>query len=128
MPELRGSEVLKQINAAWDQAQDQLKELRTQVEKTAAMAQAKVQSNFLERDLDRAYRDLGEAVWAQVSRGQLTLPKSMAAVLKALEAVTKRIQEQNASINDLLSEGADVAAKLKEKMSKTAVATKDKKR
>jgi hypothetical protein len=126
--ELRGSEVLKQINAAWQQAQDQLKELRTQVEKTAAMAQAKVQSNFLERDLDRAYRDLGEAVWAQVSRGQLTLPKNMAAVLKALEAVTQRIQEQNASINDLLSEGADMAAKLKEKMSKTAVATKDKKR
>ena len=128
MAEQRGSEVLKQINAAWADAQDQLKELRGQVEKTAAMAQAKVQSNFLARDLDKAYRDLGEAVWAQVSKGQLTLPKNMSAVLKALEAVTKRIQEQNASINDLLSEGADVAAKLKEKMSKTGVATKDKKR
>lgn len=119
---------MKQMANAWEEAQGQLKDLRKQAEKMTALAQAKVQSSFLERDLDRAYRDLGEAVWAQVSRGALTLPKGMAAVLKALEAVTKRIQEQNASINDLLSEGAEVATKLKEKMAKTAVATKDKKR
>lgn len=128
MPEQRGSDVMKQMANAWEEAQGQLKDLRKQAEKMTALAQAKVQSSFLERDLDRAYRDLGEAVWAQVSRGALTLPKGMAAVLKALEAVTKRIQEQNASINDLLSEGAEVATKLKEKMAKTAVATKDKKR
>ena len=110
------TETLKQIQEAWDAAQAQLTELRDQVEKTAALAQAKVASNFLERDLDRAYRDLGESVWAQVSKGRLQLPKELSSVLKALEVVTKKIQEQNASINDLLSEGAEVASRLKGKL------------
>ncbi|MBK7863298.1 MAG: hypothetical protein IPJ65_32795 [Archangiaceae bacterium] len=109
-------ETLKQIQAAWEAAQAQLDELRGQVEKTTQLAQAKVSSNFLERDLDRAYRDLGEAVWAQVSKGRLQLPKDLSSVLKALEVVTKKIQEQNASINDLLSEGAEVASRLKGKL------------
>ena len=109
-------ETLKQIQEAWDAAQAQLSELRDQVEKTAQLAQIKVSQNFLERDLDRAYRDLGEAVWAQVSKGRLQLPTQLGSVLKALEVVTKKIQEQNASINDLLSEGAEVASRLKGKL------------
>lgn len=109
-------ETLKQIQEAWDAAQAQLSELRDQVEKTAQLAQLKVTQNFLERDLDRAYRDLGEAVWAQVSKGRLQLPTQLGSVLKALEVVTRKIQEQNASINDLLSEGAEVASRLKGKL------------
>jgi hypothetical protein len=115
MPDPR-TETLKQIQEAWDNAQDQLAQLRDQVEMTTKLAQAKVTSSFLERDLDRAYRDLGESVWAQVSKGRLQLPKEMSSVLKALEVVTKKIQEQNASINDLLMEGAEVASKLKGKL------------
>ena len=109
-------DTLKQIQEAWDAAQEQLAQLRDQVERTATIAQAKVTQSFLERDLDRAYRDLGEAVWAQVSKGRLQLPNNLSAVLKALESVTKKIQEQNASINDLLSEGAEVASRLKGKL------------
>jgi hypothetical protein len=114
------TETMKQIQEAWDNAQDQLAQLRDQVEMTTKLAQAKVTSSFLERDLDRAYRDLGESVWAQVSKGRLQLPKDLSSVLKALEVVTKKIQEQNASINDLLSEGAEVASKLKGKLATTA--------
>jgi hypothetical protein len=110
------TETLKAIQAAWNAAQDQLNQLREQVAHNADLAQAKVSMNFLERDLDRAYRDLGEAVWAQVSKGKLQLPSNVAPVLKALEQVTKRIQEQNASINDLLSEGAEIASRLKGKL------------
>ena len=49
---------------------------------------------------------------------------------KALEAVTVKIQAQNASINDLLSEGADIARRLQEKMARAskAVANAPKKR
>lgn len=110
------TETLRQIQEAWDAAQAQLTELRDQVERTSTLAQIKVSANFLERDLDRAYRDLGEAVWAQVSKGKLQLPKELTAVLKALEVVTKKIQDQNASINELLSEGAEVASRLKGKL------------
>ncbi len=115
MPDPR-QETLKAIQEAWDAAQAQLADLRDQVEKTTQLAQAKVTQNFLERDLDRAYKELGEAVWAQVSKGRLQLPKELSNVLKALEVVTKKIQEQNASINDLLSEGAEVASRLKGKL------------
>jgi uncharacterized protein YoxC len=110
------AEVVKQIQAAWDEAQAQLSVLREQVEHMAAMAQAKVQSNVMDRDLDRAYRDLGEAVWAEVSKGKLQLPQNLGTVRKLLESVTQKIRAQNASINDLLAEGADIAKRLQEKM------------
>jgi hypothetical protein len=123
-------DTLKQIQAAWDEAQAQLVALRKQVVQATEMARAKVSMNLLERDLDRAYRDLGEAVWAEVSKGKLTLSPSLSGVKKALEQVTRRIQEQNATINDLLSEGAEIAKVLQEKMtspSKTVAAAAKKK-
>lgn len=113
----QNNETLKQIQAAWEEAQAQLHVLKSQVEHAAAMAQAKVGSNMLDRDLDRAYRDLGEAVWAEVSKGKLQLPQNLSSVRKLLEGVTQKIRTQNASINDLLAEGADIAKRLQEKMS-----------
>lgn len=116
-PQSQNAEMMKQIQAAWDEAQAQLTVLRQQVEHAASIAQAKVGSNMLDRDLDRAYRDLGEAVWAEVSKGKLQLPQSLGHVRKLLENVTQKIRVQNASINDLLAEGADIAKRLQEKMS-----------
>lgn len=116
-PQSQNAEMMKQIQAAWDEAQAQLAVLRQQVEHAATMAQAKVGSNMLDRDLDRAYRDLGEAVWAEVSKGKLQLPPNLGHVRKLLENVTQKIRVQNASINDLLAEGADIAKRLQEKMS-----------
>ncbi len=117
MPDPKQTEVLKQIQTAWEEAQAQLSVLRDQIEHLSALAQAKTQNNVLTRDLDRAYRDLGEALWAEVSKGRLQLPPNLSNVRKSLEQVTGRIREQNASINDLLSEGADIAKRLQEKMS-----------
>ncbi len=117
MPPSPNDAVLKQIQAAWNEAQAQLAALREQVDHLNQVAQAKVSSNLLERDMDRAYRDLGEAVWAEVSKGRMQLGNSLSHVKKALEVVTQKIQAQNASINDLLAEGAEVAKRLQEKMS-----------
>jgi hypothetical protein len=129
-PSSQQSETLKQIQQAWDEAQGQLALLREQVEHASAMAQAKVSSNMNERDLDRAYRELGEAVWAEVSKGKLQLPAGLSPVKKALDQVTQKIRAQNASINDLLAEGADIAKRLQEKMAHAskAVAHPPKKR
>lgn len=121
-------DTIKQIQAAWDEAQAQLTVIREQVEHAAQLAMAKTTSNVLERDLDRAYRDLGEAVWAEVSKGKLQLPGALAPVKKALEAVTNKIRAQNASINDLLAEGADIAKRLQQKMAAKGVAAPQKKR
>ena len=123
------TERLREIQAAWEAAQGQVIDLRKQVEHMANLAQAKVAQNMVERDLDRAFRDLGEAVWAQVSKGKLQLPPSFGSVMKALETVTRKIQEQNASINDLLAEGNDIANRLKKAATaKSAVASQNKKR
>lgn len=116
MADPKQNDVVKQIQAAWEEAQAQLAVLREQVEHATAMAQAKVQTNMNQRELDRAYRDLGEAVWAEVSKGKLQLPSNLSSVKKSLETVTNKIRAQNASINDLLAEGADIARKLQEKM------------
>ena len=65
----------------------------------------------------------------QISDGKLQLPDSLKPVMKALDSVTNRIQEQNASINDLLAEGAEIASRLKNKLgTKTPVAASGKKR
>jgi chorismate mutase len=114
--ESKQNDVVKQIQAAWEEAQTKLALLREQVELATNLAQAKVQSNLNQRDLERAYRDLGEAVWAEVSKGKLQLPPNLSAVKKALEVVTNKIRAQNASINDLLAEGAELAKRLQEKM------------
>lgn len=117
MADPKQNDVVKQIQAAWEEAQAQFTILREQVEHATNMAQAKVQSNMNQRDLERAYRDLGEAVWAEVSKGKLQLPANLSAVKKSLETVTNKIRAQNASINDLLAEGQDLAKRLQEKMS-----------
>lgn len=124
------SETLKNIQAAFESAQGQVLDLRKQVEHMANLAQAKVQQNLLERDLDRAFRELGEAVWAQISKGKLQLPSQFSTVMKALDAVTKRIQEQNASINDLFAEGNEIANRLARRTAapKSGVASQQKKR
>ena len=123
------AEKIREIQAAWEAAQGQVTDLRRQVEHMASLAQAKVSQNLLERDLDRAFRDLGEAVWAQVSKGKLQLNASFTQVMKSLEIVTRKIQEQNASINDLLAEGNEIANRLKKTAAvKSAVASQPKKR
>lgn len=127
-PPERPNDVLKQIEAAWSKAQDDLAKLRAQVDHAAALAQAKVAQNVLERDLERAYRELGEAVWGEVSKGRLALPPSLARVAKAMEQVSARIAEQNASVNDLLAEGAEAVSRLKTKMPSKGVAPGTKKR
>ncbi len=116
----QNQQVLQQIQQAWAEAQAQLQVLREQVEYATKVAQAKVGSNVLDRDLDRAYRDLGEAVWAEVSKGKLQLPPNLGTIRKLLEGVTQKIRVQNASINDLLAEGAEVAQRLQEKLSRAS--------
>jgi hypothetical protein len=106
-------EVLKQLGQAWQQAQRQLAEIRTQVEQTAAMATAKVQVNALERELDRAYRNLGEAVWQQVQAGRVRLPKDVEKVQRAVDEVAQRYEEENAGLKHLLEEGTESASRLK---------------
>jgi len=74
MPDPKQQEVLKQINDAWEHAKAQLTQLRQAVEKTAAMAQAKIDATYVGRERDRALRDLGEAVWGQVKAARMSLP------------------------------------------------------
>ncbi|MBL9037811.1 MAG: hypothetical protein JNG84_04780 [Archangium sp.] len=110
-------DAVAQIQEAWGEAQAQLAVLREQVEHAASLAQAKVQSNVLVKDLDRAYHALGEAVWAEVSKGRLKLPPNVSTVRKALELVTEKLQAQNASVDALLAEGAEIAQRAQEKKS-----------
>lgn len=120
------------MQEAWNTAKKQLEELRSAVERTGQMAELKVQGEFLNRDLDRAFRDLGQAVWGQVKKGKVTLPSSVSAQVKAVEAVEREQAAHKASINDILSEGAEVAGKLRGDKKATGagkvVAAKGKKR
>ncbi|MBI3183928.1 MAG: hypothetical protein HYZ28_17465 [Myxococcales bacterium] len=112
LAEQKQNDVVRQITAAWEQAQTQLVELRKQVEHTSALAMAKVQSNFLESDFDRALRDFGGAVWEQVKKGKLALPPSLSAAARVMQEEQKRLDAHRAEISDLLREGAEVASRI----------------
>ncbi|MHB8873754.1 MAG: hypothetical protein ACYC8T_08720 [Myxococcaceae bacterium] len=124
MVELKQADVVRQIGQAWENAQEQLAELREQVTRTTELAMAKTQSTFLERDKDRALRNLGEAVWSQVQKGKLALPASLREVARAMEEVQKKIEAEQRDIADLLREGEEAVAR----RTKSALAARAKKR
>lgn len=96
------------------------------------MAQLKVQGEFLNRDLDRAFRELGAAVWAQSKKGKLQLPSSVSAQVRAVEEAEEQQAAHKRAISDILDEGAEVAGKLraekKTQSSTKVLAAKGKKR
>lgn len=97
------------------------------------MAEAKVQANFLARELDKALRDLGESAFELIEAGQLAVPPKLAAVVKAVRQAKEKSQAHASDIQALLDEGVAVAARLKgrEKKGESAterVARKPKKR
>ena len=106
-------EVLKQLGRAWEDAQRQLTQIRSPVEQTAARATAKGPLNALERELDKAYRNLGEAVWQQVQAGRIRLPKDVEKVQRAVDEVARRFEEENAGLKAMLDEGTESAGRLK---------------
>jgi hypothetical protein len=126
-------DILKQINDAWNEAKAQLAQLRAAVERTSDLAQAKMESNILTRDRDKALRDLGEAVWALVKAGKMALPQAVSAATKAMQEVERKAEAQNREINSLIMEGGEAVDRLKAartttKSHRTAVASKGKKR
>jgi hypothetical protein len=123
--------VLKQISEAWEQAKTQLAQLRAAVEKTSALAQAKATSDVLARDRDRALRDFGEVVWAQVKAGRLQLPAGLTPAMKAMQEVEQRADKHKQDITALIQEGGEAVDRIKAKPNrshKSAVAAKGKKR
>jgi hypothetical protein len=124
---------MKQISTEWEAAQRQLIELREQVERATELAEAKVQANFLSRELDRALRDLGEGVYGLIDSGQLVVPQKVSAAVKAVRQAKQKTEAHASDIEALLAEGAEVAsqARSREKKSNSAterVARKAKKR
>ena len=109
------SETLRQIQAAFEASQAQLAELRQQVEKHASLAKAKTSSDFMQKEKDRVFRELGEAVFKQVQKGRLELPAAFAPLLKAIEQSLHKAESQAREITDLLQEGEETAQRLKQK-------------
>ena len=127
----QSSDVMRQIQQAFQAAQTQLAQLRESVTHTAELARLNSQGNYLQMEKDKAYRELGEAVWKQVQKGKLELPASLASTVKAVEAAEQKAAAHAAEISDILQEGVEVAARLKGKndgKAQTALAPKPKKK
>ena len=124
------SETLRQIQEAFESAQSKMSQLRKQVEAHSALAQAKTQGDFLQKEKERVMRELGEAVFKQVKKGRLELPPAFAPLLKAMEQVQLKVEAHAREITDLLQEGEEAAQRLKQKNTGPAhsgVATRTKK-
>ena len=129
MTDPKQNEVIKQIQQAFQQAQGQMAQLRTAVERTAELARMKSESDFLKHQKARAYEQLGEAVYRLVQKGKLDVPV-LAAELKAVEDAERKAELQASAILDILREGEEAAARLKvknEPAPKNVVASRPKK-
>lgn len=129
MTDPKQAEVIKQIQQAFQQAQGQMAQLRTAVERTAELARMKSESDFLKLQKARAYEQLGEAVHRLVQKGKLD-GSVIAPELKAVEEAERKAEIQASAILDILREGEEAAARLKVKTEpapKNVVASRPKK-
>ena len=129
-PDLTQRELIRQITARWEHARQQLEKLKAAVRQQNELANARLESNSLKRELDLAYRALGEAVWAAYKKGTLKFPNS---ALPAARAVKKAEADQKAyvaQIQDLLNEGLEAVDRQSPRLSspKTLLANRPKKR
>jgi predicted Zn-dependent peptidase len=109
------SEVMKQIQQAFQSAQARLAQLREQVTHTAELARLNSQGNSLQMEKDKVLRELGEAVWRLVQKGRLELPSSLAPALRAVEAAEQKAAAHAHDVSAILQEGEALAARLKGK-------------
>ena len=109
------SETFRQIQEAFQSAQARMAQLRQQVAKHAELVQAKTRNDLVQKEKERALRELGEAVFKQVRKGRLELPATFAPLVDAVEQAQKKAEAQAWEIGDLLREGEEAAQRLKEK-------------
>ncbi len=107
------SEVMKQINEAFQAAQERLAQLRQAVDQNTELARANARTTVLKDQKERALKDLGEVVWRQVQKGRLQLPAGFASALKAVEAAEQAAEAHARELTDILREGEEVAERLK---------------
>jgi flagellar hook-associated protein FlgK len=107
------SEVVKQINEAFQAAQARLAQLREAVERNTDLARANAKATVLKDQKDRALKELGEVVWRQVQKGKLELPAGFASLLKGVEAAEQAAEAHARELTDILREGEEVAERLK---------------
>lgn len=107
------SEVVKQINEAFQAAQARLAQLREAVERNTDLARANAKATVLKDQKERALKELGEVVWRQVQKGKLELPAGYASLLKAVEAAEQAAEAHARELTDILREGEEVAERLK---------------
>ncbi|RKH09255.1 hypothetical protein D7V97_17210 [Corallococcus sp. CA053C] len=107
------SEVMRQINEAFQAAEAKLARLREAVERNTELARANGKAAFLKDKKEQAHRELGEAVWQSVQQGRLELPAGFARLLASIAAAEKASADHAAQLTDLLREGEEVAERLK---------------
>jgi type IV secretory pathway protease TraF len=125
------TDVMRQIQQAFQAAQAQLAQLRESVTHTAELARLNSQGNYLQMEKEKAYRELGEAVWRAVQKGKLELPASLAPVIKSVEAAEQKAAAHASEITDILQDGEALAARLKGKndgRAQTPLASRPKKK
>ncbi|MFY2561909.1 hypothetical protein ACN469_30215 [Corallococcus terminator] len=107
------SDVVKQINEAFEAAQARLAQLREAVERNTDLARANAKATVLKDQKDRALKELGDLVYRQIQKGKLELPAGFASALKGIEAAEQAAEAHARELTDILREGEEVAERLR---------------
>lgn len=123
-------ELIRKISETFQAAQTRMAELRAAVQRNTDLAQIQSTSAFIQRERDRALRNLGEAVWKEIQEGRLAVPPGVSQAAEALKNVDSKAENHRREIADLLREGEETAARIqgKNKGPHSSMASRMKKR
>ena len=104
------SELLANLQKAWEEAQHQLIKLRKQVEERAALENFWSEKVQVDQKRQKALSDLGAAVYEDIQQGAIAPPKRWEGLLQRVAEVMQKAQEQQQKLSELLEEGQALAA------------------
>ena len=108
------SELLADVQRAWEEAQHQLVELRKQVEERATLEKFWNEREQAEQKRQKVLSDLGMAAYEEIQRGGMVPPKHWDVLLQRVSDALLKAQEQQQRLSELLEEGQALAGQAKQ--------------
>jgi hypothetical protein len=108
------TELIAELQRAWEEAQHQLVELRKQVQERATLEKFWHEKAQAEQKQQKALSDLGKVVYEEIQRGALTPEKRWEGLLQRVAEALQSAQEHQQKLSELLDEGQALAEQAKE--------------
>ena len=108
------SELLASLQKAWEGAQQQLAELKKQVQERVVLETFLSEREQAEQKRQKALGDFGMVVYAEIQRGAIEPQKRWEGLLQRISEALQKSQEHQQRLSELLEEGQALVSQAKE--------------